>query len=448
VFIWLAWVIDKPPEKQVAPPIWLRLVFWVNIALLVLVFTNDLHNIVFSIDLNNPKWSSEYGYEIGYYLIQGCYYISIVTGIAMMVYKGWGSLKKRGLIMLPILLVLFIAYNAGYEAGIPVAVDSDVTMMTGVFSVLFLWTCIRVGLIPVNSKYTALFADSTLGMQIIDSAGLTALSSASSTQYHPDTFERARANSPLPIQEDENGLLFAAPVIGGYAMWQEDITELTHLHKEIEESVSKLKAANAMLAEEEKIRRSIQEEQAKTMLMAQLEAEISEHTIKLSKMVEQLESEDDQQKATARIALLLCYIKRRCNLFFLEKEAQDFPAGEFAAWLDELAEMAGYTGVRIIVTNKLKSQVKIRYATIFYDFFYNVICWADKADKKNILAYLDIEKEDLIFWLLPSEDASSFCMEESLLSAISRSGGKYMLKDLDDAEAISLSFPKGGEKPG
>ena len=201
-----------------------------------------------------------------------------------------------------------------------------------------------------------------------------------------------------------------------------------------------------MLTQEEIIKRAAQEEVEKTQLIVQLESEISEHAIRLTTMIEQLENAVDKPKASARIALLLCYIKRRCNLFFKERETDVLSADELTVYLDEMAEIAGLSNVRIIVTSELTSPVSVRRATLIYDLFYSVVYWAAWLDSPNILAHLGVENGDLILRLLPSDDAHSYQMGKALEKAIALAGGRYFVKDLDETVGLSLSFPEGGEK--
>lgn len=302
-----------------------------------------------------------------------------------------------------------------------------------------------LGIVRAYTKYRALFTHSPLGMRIIDHAYNSTLSSASAVHVDLDTLQRIIETSPGPTKYDENTLLFSAPIVGGHAVWQEDISGINQMQREIEESVVKLKATNEMLATEERIKRAAQEENEKTQLMSQLEAEIIGHVIRLSVMIEQLEAIADQQKAMARITLLLCYIKRRCNLFFREKEAGELSANELTTYFDELAEMVNYADVKTIMTSALTSDVTIRRATLFYDFFYSAIHWATWIEQPRVLVHLGIEKGNIVLRILPSEDARVFQIDRSLEKSIAATGGTWSAKDLDGATGLSLSFPAGGE---
>ena len=446
-FFWLAHIIGKPDEKTPIP-LWIKVFAAYMFALIALVYTNDLHSWVYIYDFSNPNWGNEYGYGFVYNLLTISWVISLVAVFILLLIKSKGYIRKTGIVFPLLLMVLVAAYQYGYQNNIPIARESDKTMVICVFILLFAESLIQTGMIPVNTKYRSLFTHSPLGMRIMGSAYDPVLSSALAVQADCKTITSAVESYPLPSHLGDNMLLFAAPITGGYALWQEDISDLNRLQKEIEDSVSKLKAANSMLVQEEKIKRTAQEENDKTQLLAQLETEISEYTIKLATMIEQLEYAVDKPKATARIALLLCYVKRRCNLFFREREVDILPADELTVYLDELAEIAGYSDVRIIITNELKTPVSVRRVTLFYDLFYSVIYWASWLDNPNILAHIGVENENVALRLLPSDDARLYQMGRALEKAVNQAGGIFSVKDLDDAAGLSLSFTEGGEKNG
>ncbi|MGI5849519.1 MAG: hypothetical protein ACOX8Q_05580, partial [Christensenellales bacterium] len=312
----------------------------------------------------------------------------------------------------------------------------------------FTEVCMRTGMIPVNTKYERLFTHSPLNMQIVDSLGSPALSSATAERVDGELLDAALTAYPLPAERDEDTLLFATGITGGYALWQEDISSLNHLHTEIQESIHKLAAANAVLTEEAKIKQAMDEETARSQLMLQLENEITGHMIRLSAMIEQLDFLSGQPKEAAHIALLLCYVKRRCNLFFRARETKDLPADELMGYIDELVEMVVYADFKILVTSELEAAVSVRQATLFYDFFYAVIDWASKRACRYMIAHLGSEKETITMRLLPSCDTRFFELSTELNVAIRSAGGAFSIKDLDGAVGISLAFPKGGESGG
>jgi len=440
VFLWMAYVVDKPDGK-IRVPTWFKVVAAINFANIIFNLTNDFHLLVHPLDVSDPNWILNYGYGFGFYISQAGWILPILASVAIMLTKIGVYVRKRMLLLPLLFFILQLLYQFAYINRIPYIFESNRIIINGIFVLLFIESVIRSGLIPVNTRYRALFTHSPLSMRIIDSSMHTVLCSSSAVWYDYETFNEALSAYPEPAQEDENTLLYAAPVTGGYALWQEDITALTILHNEMENSVNKLTAANTLLAEEEKTKQAVQAEIEKTKLMEQLEAEISGHTIRLSTMIEQLESNVDKEKATARVLLLLCYIKRRCNLFFREREEDTLHADELSVYFDELAEIAGYSDVRIIVKCELKKDIPVRHTTLFYDLFYSVIYWATWSNRSYILAMLGSENGSNTLRLLPSEDARSFRMGRESKNAIAGAGGIFSVKELDDdAVGLSLSF--------
>ncbi|HZK27575.1 MAG TPA: histidine kinase N-terminal 7TM domain-containing protein [Thermoclostridium sp.] len=443
VMLWMAWAIDKPKDK-ILPPKWWRILAILITFLIILVFTNDIHGHVLQLDLSRLDWDIEYSYGYGYYIILFVCMMNLIGVFVILMKKSMKSPRKKGFIIPLILFFMFGLYNYKYIIRDPFVYKTDLTIVTGLFTMLMFEACIRSGLIPVNTKYIDLFTRSPLKLQIANKKGEMILTSASSTLINKDTLDKVLESSPVPIYKDEGSLLFANPIPGGYAIWQEDISKLYQLHREIKESTQMLMEANAILAEEEKLKRIINEKDAKKDLMDQLEAEIAESIEQMSVMIEELPQSKSHIKETTQIALLLCYIKRRCNLFFKEMGTNTMVIDELIVYIDELSEIARYSNVQIATVNQIKGCFAIRYATLFYDFFYEVTDWAIQTGCPYMIEHLGYEEEFLTMGFLTSEEMGIIKLGPRLIAAISDAKGKIIKKDLEDTMSISISFPKGG----
>ncbi len=443
VMLWMAWAIDKP-EHDIIPPKWWRILGVLIGILIVLVFTNDLHGYVFHLDLSRPDWDIDYSYGFGYYTILFTCMINLVAMLVILMYKSMKNPRKKGFIFPFALFFMFGVYNYKYITRDPLIYETDLTIVTGIFAMLMFESCIRSGLIPVNTKYIDLFTRSPLKMQIINNDKETVLAASLASPISKNSLEKVVAISPEPLLCHDASLLFANPIPGGYAIWHEDVSKLYKLHREIQESTRILTEANVMLTQEKKLKRKINEENAKKQLMEQLEAEIAESIAQMSAMIERLPNSKNHSKETTRIALLLCYIKRRCNLFFREKETSTIDTNELIAYMDELSEIAKYSNVQIATVNEIKGKLSIRYATLFYDFFYRVADLAVEKECPYIIEHLGTEEEFLIMGFLTSQDMGTFEPEPGLITAITAAKGKILTKDLEDTVGIRVSFPKGG----
>ena len=135
-----------------------------------------------------------------------------------------------------------------------------------------------------------------------------------------------------PLLRDSDTQLHAIPVHNGMAVWQEDISQLNRLKKEIQNVQSRLEAANNLLQEEEEIKKRLMAAETKRDLFEQLNCDIEHRITALSREIEKLPETGCPKGTTAYIALCLCHIKRRCNLFFLDRQYLSERAGR-TGWL-------------------------------------------------------------------------------------------------------------------
>ena len=161
-------------------------------------------------------------------------------------------------------------------------------------------------------------------------------------------------------------------------------------------------------------------------------------------MIEKLEMSENHLIDTTRIALLLCYTKRRCNLFFKEKELKTIQLDELILYIDELCDIGKYSNVNIVTSNEVKGHLSIRYATLFYDFFYAVTDLAIKRSCPYIIVNIGYDQEWIKMRILPSFDIGPLKTESKFIEAVTNANGKLLRKEIEDTVGISISFPKGG----
>lgn len=445
VILWMAWAIDKPKNQTLPPKWWRVLAIFIGL-LILLVFTNDLHGYVFHLNLSDPDWDINYTYGLGYYTVLFVSMANIFAAFVIMILKSIKSPRRNSFIFPMIIFILFGVYNYQYIMRVPLIYETDVTIVTGIFAMLMFESCIRAGLIPVNTRYIDLFTCSPLKMQILNLQNEVALASASASPLNQNMLDRVLTSSPLPIIHDNNSILFANSIPGGYTIWEEDISKLHRLRSEIQESTQMLMEANALLAEEEKLKRTFSERSAKKQLMEQLEAEISLSIQELSTMIEDLPKAKDYTKETTRIALLLSYIKRRSYLFFQEKETDSISMSVLLDCMNELSDIAQYAQVKVAIINEIQGVIPIRNATLFYDLLYVIIDLVVQTNCPYVIQHFEEDDQTIIMRLLPSETLGLFEIERKLQEAIRLAQGNMTIKDVDDTVGISLSFIKGGAK--
>ncbi len=448
VLLWLAMSIDTQNRSR-HYALWGKIFAVTYLVLVAIVFTNDLHGQVFVMDLNQLGWVDDYSYGPLYYVVYAQTVLPIFAATFILIKKAWRGTKKAGILFPLLCMAALIAYGLAYIFRIPFIYNSDFTFVACVFSLLYFESAMQTGLIPINRKYSTLFSLSPLKMQIVNANGKTQIASAGSTPVSRTLWSKICDSPGLPVPQDHDTLLYADAIPGGAVIWQENIRELRLLQSEIRENVRRLTAANKLLLRERENQFQMAASEEKMRLMKMLENEINLRMQQMTEKIRALPQAENQRMEIARITLLLCYIKRRCNLFFREQEDRSFPVEELAVYVDELAEFASYAGVRMSTACTAKEPLSPRQGTLLYDFFYAVLAACTDQEEVTVLEQLTSEPGGVMMKLLPSsfdEDAEIF--EKSLKQEISAANGVIAVKKLDDTAGISLFLPLGGGADG
>lgn len=441
--LWLALIIDHPENSGVARRPMKRIGV-ICLLTAILIWTNDLHQLVFRVNPNG-NWEDQYSFGVMYYLMFVLSAVLTSTAMVMLMRKNWNSPRKLGWIISSAFCLAILLYAVGYAVNVPAARESDYAITNCVFSILFFESALRSGLVPANTRYRELFEASPLNMQLVDEVGRTVLASATSTPLPAPLWNRLRSQPGTPILRDENTMVYANEIHGGMVVWQEDIRALEQMKRERREAIKRLRTANAQLAEQNERKRRQFSAEVRTELISELEQDCREKTERLFELLHTMHEEEDGQLQAWRVALLLCHIKRRCNLFYHSQESNTISADELTMYVSELAEFAGYASIRALLTCTVHAELKIRHATLFYDFVYDILDWAVRTQCSTLLGQLEKQQDRFYCKMLPAEPCGSLIFSGSLQAAVAEEHGAITYKELDDTTAIWLSFPTGGE---
>lgn len=442
IILWMSWAIDKPKDI-IMPPNWLKILAFISILMVFFVFTNDLHGLVFKLDLSRSDWDINYTYGVGYYVVLIFGMTNLFLAFLIQVVKSFQNPQKKSYILPLIIFGLYGLYTYKYIKRDPFVYNTDLTIVTGLFAMLMFEICIRTGLIPVNSKYIDLFKQSPIKLQIFDNHKNMVLASGPAMLDDEKVIDEVlRPDSPPILYKDT--LIMTNTIPGGYAVWYEDIETINKLFNEIIESSAKLKDANKLLEEESYLQKKLNQQLAKKELNREFEEEIAQSINHLSEMVDNLDSNLDNKKALMRTTLLLTYIKRKSNLFFLEKQAEMIDVKQLVSYIDELAQISNYSSTQIAIFNEVENRLPSHYVTIFYDFFYQVLMTSINKDCPYLINYFESNSGYFTMRLLPSQNLKKIKFEEKLASIIEVEQGIIEIKNVEDSVGISLSLKKEG----
>ena len=149
-------------------PKWTALLYIPTVLFLLLVVTNDFHQLVFAFPAGEVWTDKNNDYVFGYYLVIGWAIICALTSFIIMVIKCRLSQRKKFLPL--VLLCMTVVYAFTYASGVEwmQIIAGDITAVQCLMYTAILESCIQCGLIQTNTGYEALFESETFKAQITD----------------------------------------------------------------------------------------------------------------------------------------------------------------------------------------------------------------------------------------------------------------------------------------
>lgn len=213
--LYLAVILDHPEgEKKPLRPLWPPLACYALSVLLVL--TNDLHQLVFRFDPAGD-WASDYRYGPGYWGVMALSLLFLACAVWKLLHRGRYSPYWAGRVVPLLFCVGLLAYITAYIRRVPLAWESDLTVNICVLSALFFESALHAGFIPVNLQYQRLFTATPIGLMLLDEQGRTALSSRGAPPVSRSIWRRISMDMAHPLLRDSDTQLHAVPIHGGMA---------------------------------------------------------------------------------------------------------------------------------------------------------------------------------------------------------------------------------------
>lgn len=311
----------------------------------VMALTNDLHHFLYYIVPEEPQPNLYFHPHIGTYIIY-LWGLWMIAHQVHVIYQRNGTTKSdplyRKLIPFyePILLFLF---SIPYAAAAYVVRFELVEYSAGLIFILVLcWQIyILVGLIPVNTQYEEVFRRSTVAMQILLPSGETIAASENAAEITPAMLEALKQEQRFFATEDIT--MHLHPVLGGYMVWQTDLSQINHALRELQRLNAKLEEEQDLLAQEIHIQSDEASVQARNDIYDSLSSEVSGQ---LTLLTELLSKKSLSENDWNRICLIGTYIKRFCNLRLTYQEQQMIPVGDLAISLQDMAKGMKNLGIR------------------------------------------------------------------------------------------------------
>lgn len=432
--LFVAISLGKPENARLSKTA-LLLLYIPTVLCLLLVLTNDLHQLVFSFpegevwtDLNN-------GYTFGYYIVLGWEILCSLAAFVIMIIKCRLSYRKKYLPFL--LLASSIVYAFIYVSGVEwmQLIGGDIAAAQCLMFTGILECCIQCGLIQTNTGYRSMFEAGSIGAQIVDTDWHIRYASSNAPKLPSDRMRSAESEA---AKLDNNTLLRSSKIPGGHVLCQEDITDITALLEKLEENRKTISESNDVEQENYKTKVKINTVREKNRLYDRLQAKTAHQIELLDQILTQYEAQSDPEisrSLLAKAAVIGAYIKRRGNLMFIGEKSDVTDTAELTACLDESFANLELMGVECAIDIPDKNSIYTRDAIRVYDFFEAVT--EEAMDDLQFVWLKACGLEDAVIFYLQAESKTDLLALASLADTCTCEEGVWR---------FSLRIGKAGEK--
>ncbi len=344
----IAMSLGKPDEYKLPKSVWLLSA--VSGFLLILVLTNDLHQLVFTFPKDADVWSdADHGYGVCYFAVIVWQVFCAVAALIFMLFKcRLKNGKHRYLPVIP--FAISLAYLALNYVGTPWLkhLFGDVTAFQSLMYMLGFEACIACGYIHSNSRYADLFASSVgTSAEITDRDFNIRYAAVNTAPISKETMKKAE-QSPVT---DGRLTVHTMPIDGGYAVWTEDVSALRDIKEESDFLRTSLPTGTKYSVMNTSVKPSAARWRSKTdcidLLRSATQTQI-DRIAELTKEYRRISSTDPDSAKTllAEIAVLCSYIKRRKHLTLLTDRDIKIAAAELERAFNESFQTLKLLGVR------------------------------------------------------------------------------------------------------
>ena len=378
--VFVALSLGKPENFRM--PKWTSLLYIPTTLFMLLVLTNDLHQLAFEFPADAVIWMNDYQHGIGYFLAVGWAFVCALTALVTMVIKCRIPHSRR-ILMLPFvpvgLAVIYAALWVFRMLGIFQlawlnVIAGDMTVVYCLLITAALESCILCGLIQSNTRYGKLFRESTLAVQIVDRDYAVRYAAKNAPEIPADKMREAETG---PVALTEGIQVHNMPVDGGHAVWTEDISQLLRLRESLENQQDELRERKALLKSEydqEKEHKMIEEQ---NRLYDLLQTRTQSQLNQIDRLVRKYEKTSDageKHQILAHIVVLGSFIKRRKDFVLSIDSAPVISEKKLTSALREsfrALRLLGVEGAFLVQTGK--EYVPGELLARAYDFFEDVI---------------------------------------------------------------------------
>lgn len=410
--------------------------------LVLLVMTNDFHQLAFVFEPDFHNWNKQYSYGPVYYVIAVWIFMLVLSSIVLSINQCRISATRKKLWIPIVIILVAIIYtvwnnlNHGYS-GLRIYNVPEVFC----FASIALWeSLIQIGLVPSNTGYGNFFNASNLNALIFDNEGNMKYRSKNAANVSKNVVLQ-NGNS---VVIDENIILKKHNIKGGKAVWTEDISAINRINRELSEIKEQISEYNVILKSEAELkkRRAAVTEQNK--LYDNITEFIRPQLCDLENILKNIENNSgDISVNYARACVVNVYIKRISNLFIMAKSRKMLNAFELENSIRELAEYISVYGIFCSFFSNVSGEISAEKSIAIFKFIgefirlkmncTDALLFNLKADNK----FIDLK--------INCDSKNEVKIPDDLLDDITKLGGNVTTEYDADTLFVFVRMQSGGD---
>lgn len=368
----LALIVSLETTQDEKHPIrrWIYLILIPAFILIILILTNDFHQLAFKFKPNFENFSFDYKHGIVYYLAIGWILTIILTYILVLIIKcSVSSCKKKTWIPISLFLICtvvcilcFIYSTRSYKVP---------ELLSFSFIIIF-ESCIAIGLIPSNENYEIYFSNSSISSLITDKNLNPIYGSNNLLELSKDNLKKALKDGYIFIDDDNR--LSTRNISGGYIFYIEDLSHINKLLNDIKNLNEAIKEDSNLIIYENELKKKEIKIKQKNYMYDNLLIILKEDLSLTHNLLLKIKEDDTYFYQNFKEACVhLAYIKRRSNLELLLHQNEYIDINEIILSIKEITNYLRLYGIENLLANDTKEKIKAEIGILLFEFFMDSI---------------------------------------------------------------------------
>lgn len=344
-------------------------IYLISSILLILVLTNDFHELVFKFN-NGIYFHNDYNHYIGYYLIFIWIFYLFGGGMIKLAINRL-KIKKDLKVFLPlVVLLLGLIYTYLYILDVPYIRETNMSIVNSVLICLGIELAFYLGLIPNNKKYIQKFFNSNLDMSIISLDGNTKYTTCAFKVVPNFILDDIKNNKVKQTYQKKHIVYDIKKNKDSYVILRKDLTNIFKLKEEMLKQQKELLKQQESMKLEEKTKRELYEIKIRKDTINRVEKKLEEKRLEAKKI---LMKDDIKREDLEKVKRIIIYSKKKSMLIISEMNNEIYNEESIKILLNELIVGMSSLNIEGLVVVKNKMNIKGRIMSYLYDIVYELI---------------------------------------------------------------------------